>query len=106
GSCVLMPPPPCPALFAYTTLFRSLVIASLGNRDVRRPVVQPVHDRRFRGARVIAQQDAPLEGGHLLVRQRMLHSVPVHLGLLARSEEHTSELQSREKLVCRLLLEK
>src|SRR5690606_19437310 len=30
----------------------------------------------------------------------------VKLGMLARSEEHTSELQSREKLVCRLLLEK
>src|SRR5690606_41187977 len=30
----------------------------------------------------------------------------LHLGLLARSEEHTSELQSRENLVCRLLPEK
>src|SRR5207302_10888327 len=51
----------------------------------------------------------PLRGG-----QMAGHQVPGlfrgaqlgHLGLAARSEEHTSELQSRENLVCRLLLEK
>src|SRR3712207_8536948 len=32
--------------------------------------------------------------------------IPGHLGLFRRSEEHTSELQSRQYLVCRLLLEK
>src|SRR5690606_39924073 len=34
------------------------------------------------------------------------HGVPLHTHCLERSEEHTSELQSRENLVCRLLLEK
>src|SRR6202051_5416062 len=39
--------------------------------------------------------------------RRHLHGYPVRLpGVLARSEEHTSELQSHEHLVCRLLLEK
>src|SRR5206468_9923358 len=65
-------------LFPYTTLFRSLL-------DDRRP------------ARVIApHQGVQLLGGG----RRRVHS------LRSRSEEHTSELQSRSDLVCRLLLEK
>src|SRR5690606_41446435 len=53
-----------------------------------------------------------LPAGHVLDLGDQLVGVhgldPVHLGLTAirRSEEHTSELQSRENLVCRLLLEK
>src|SRR5437870_11558253 len=37
---------------------------------------------------------------------RWLHVMPILVGKYARSEEHTSELQSRGHLVCRLLLEK
>src|SRR5690606_41193345 len=47
-------------------------------------------------------EPAPERGGWRLVRQGELR----RHGQSARSEEHTSELQSREKLVCRLLLEK
>src|SRR5690606_41533161 len=43
--------------------------------------------------------DRVIDQRHLFVRDLVLELVPV------RSEEHTSELQSREKLVCRLLLE-
>src|SRR5690606_41295148 len=39
-------------------------------------------------------------------RQTACQCLLQHVQILARSEEHTSELQSREKLVCRLLLEK
>src|SRR5690606_39408698 len=39
-------------------------------------------------------------------RSAARHSPPPHQGCGTRSEEHTSELQSRENLVCRLLLEK
>src|SRR5439155_3839422 len=48
--------------------------------------------------------DRPGEAAGLLVRWRLLHHESVDL--LLRSEEHTSELQSRGHLVCRLLLEK
>src|SRR5699024_11891582 len=84
---LLFPLPPCSPLFPYTTLFRSvpLVVITLG-------VVV---------ASQIAEVSAQL--GSLML------TVPVY-GLFAvincRSEEHTSELQSRFDLVCRLLLEK
>src|SRR5258707_5975864 len=69
--------PPRSTLFPYTTLFRS-------HRD----------DRHDRGERELAGQRADLA----LARD----ALPLH----RRSEEHTSELQSRQYLVCRLLLEK
>src|SRR2546428_3671850 len=97
--------PPRSTLFPYTTLFRSLLLAA--------PLFQPLLER----AQALPQR------GHLFPK-------PVRFGLglapglraggrpapprarrpLAedpvRSEEHTSELQSRSDLVCRLLLEK
>src|SRR3712207_7389700 len=74
--------PPRSTLFPYTTLFRSGAVRRRGAR-LRRP-------DRDRGP-----------GRPLLRRGRQ------RLGDLAqRSEEHTSELQSRQYLVCRLLLEK
>src|SRR3712207_7045185 len=72
--------PPRSTLFPYTTLFRSLL-----RRDDHAAVVPVAADR------------APL--GEALRR------VGAGDGLV-RSEEHTSELQSRQYLVCRLLLEK
>src|SRR5436309_13909726 len=74
--------PPRSTLFPYTTLFRSGRLASVasGRRDSA-------------GSR---------EVGH--VRGTMV-IFPAESNVL-RSEEHTSELQSRENLVCRLLLEK
>src|SRR3712207_6854761 len=80
--------PPRSTLFPYTTLFRSrqgphgLTVAALGGGD---------EAQRHR--------QAHLRGEHL-VRAPPLHA------LGRRSEEHTSELQSRQYLVCRLLLEK
>src|SRR5690349_23380259 len=69
--------PPRSTLFPYTTLFRSY----------------RVHVRDEADRLVIAIEER--EGG-----ERMLSTS------LVRSEEHTSELQSRRDLVCRLLLEK
>src|SRR3712207_7028125 len=83
--------PPRSTLFPYTTLFRSqprrkrhrvLARGHPGGR-VRAPARGPRRDRRPRSG----VGDPPLGTG-------------------ARSEEHTSELQSRQYLVCRLLLEK
>src|SRR5690554_7787642 len=78
-------------LFPYTTLFRSLPLAVLeapkfGCLNVHASLLP-----RWRGA-------API--------QRCIGAAPRQRGSSERSEEHTSELQSRPHLVCRLLLEK
>src|SRR3712207_7331803 len=93
--------PPRSTLFPYTTLFRSAGAAeSCGrrrrSRDARRA-------RRV-GARVGARRRT--SGGRRRVRRRRGLRREVRGGTAARSEEHTSELQSRQYLVCRLLLEK
>src|SRR5690625_6277140 len=83
-------PPPPPPLSPYTTLFRS------GQPDLRRYLVHPILPRRC-GLR------------HGLARFGPAHRAEAAEDRTAeegRSEEHTSELQSRGHLVCRLLLEK
>src|SRR3989442_7401399 len=78
--------PPRSTLFPYTTLFRSR-----------------------RGDRVIEIAVAVLEGDRVAPAFQSLVNPGVAIatpGLTRRSEEHTSELQSRPHLVCRLLLEK
>src|SRR3712207_6851685 len=87
--------PPRSTLFPYTTLFRSCLVAHEGEVDGLAP--------RRRQPELVVQPEA-----------RGRHGVPQHRhqGRVAcaaptdRSEEHTSELQSRQYLVCRLLLEK
>src|SRR3712207_9519656 len=74
--------PPRSTLFPYTTLFRSLQPA---------PAVVPKR---------------PLPHPAVLLLSASKHCRPVCTFTTARSEEHTSELQSRQYLVCRLLLEK
>src|SRR3712207_7848422 len=75
--------PPRSTLFPYTTLFRSL-------------------------ERVPALAAAQVEDGHPRpqVQQVVIDGQHHSSGSTPRSEEHTSELQSRQYLVCRLLLEK
>src|SRR3712207_8259491 len=82
--------PPRSTLFPYTTLFRSLT-----NRDATR-MVHPLVKWSHEPARA---EDVP----HALARATHLAALPPKG---PRSEEHTSELQSRQYLVCRLLLEK
>src|SRR2546429_5924659 len=79
--------PPRSTLFPYTTLFRSRRPA--GGAGVRAP-----HQRAH--------------GGELPPAQLRVGPIHAHRrrGAAPRSEEHTSELQSRLHLVCRLLLEK
>src|SRR5690606_40509213 len=101
-----VPPPPRSTLFPYTTLFRS------GDKP----------EDRDDAPHSYGDGDDPEHHGcdshpvgwrphHLLVDglggpvRRRFRSV-AHVAIMARSEEHTSELQSRENLVCRLLLEK
>src|SRR5690606_41215058 len=93
-------PPPSSTLFPYTTLFRSQTHlpdpVSRRRRSFRResPSSSPFPHRR-RCGRLCYQLGC--KPSRSWCRCPLLHS---------RSEEHTSELQSRENLVCRLLLEK
>src|SRR3712207_8258463 len=86
--------PPRSTLFPYTTLFRSPLAvqphAKHGARVAR--VHLPHHPLRRYVAVVVEGHVEPVRAPVVEVR--------------ARSEEHTSELQSRQYLVCRLLLEK
>src|SRR2546422_6941251 len=72
--------PPRSTLFPYTTLFRSRLGKIVSGLEANQRAAINEHDG--------------------------LPSVPVHAAVGERSEEHTSELQSRLHLVCRLLLEK
>src|SRR3989449_5473537 len=84
--------PPRSTLFPYTTLFRSEHIGA---------VTQKIGPRRGAMVKMV---------NHGTGRVRLEYRIPAR-GLIGyrtefRSEEHTSELQSRLHLVCRLLLEK
>src|SRR3712207_7932337 len=78
--------PPRSTLFPYTTLFRSCKAQFIGVNGTKNPDLGP-RDR-----------------AHGCVDQ--YHSEKGNFRVQLRSEEHTSELQSRQYLVCRLLLEK
>src|SRR5437870_8297173 len=94
-------PPPRSTLFPYTTLFRSVRVNTLNDRldpDGRRLVVAK-YPERFLRPDDFAAGDAPAEAAGAA---QALGFGQIRL----RSEEHTSELQSRGHLVCRLLLEK
>src|SRR3712207_8771521 len=80
--------PPRSTLFPYTTLFRSMMLGGM---------LFPLM--------VSMGLIAPERAEGTIVRLLAL-PVPAWKVLAARSEEHTSELQSRQYLVCRLLLEK
>src|SRR5690606_40328212 len=93
------PRPPPSSLFPYTTLFRSA--SSTLSRRVWGAVSAPVAGVGMSGSVVSVTVGFPY------FRAVVTSFMP--RGLLpsnGRSEEHTSELQSRENLVCRLLLEK
>src|SRR2546430_3687302 len=83
--------PPRSTLFPYTTLFRSVAAGA-----VHRQAEEYLPGR---GDDVVEPVVARLDGVGGLV-------VPDAQAVIARSEEHTSELQSQSNLVCRLLLEK
>src|SRR5205823_15010878 len=94
-TCILtipLSPPPRPTLFPYTTLFRSafffgspfaVLVTAAGAAAI--PVIIHLLNRK---------------------RFRVVPWAAIRFLLAARSEEHTSELQSLAYLVCRLLLEK
>src|SRR5690554_7400956 len=91
--------PPCSTLFPYTTLFRSIEEADCGQ-----VLASPFEQKKLDQALTHILADSALrarwsENALNYAQTADLYSMP-------RSEEHTSELQSRPHLVCRLLLEK
>src|SRR5690349_24211848 len=97
--------PPRSTLFPYTTLFRSRAHL-LGGRAHADAALAELRVRA--GVAELAARRIPvaLAGIALLALRAIFHRVGARLALGHRSEEHTSELQSRRDLVCRLLLEK
>src|SRR3712207_7675106 len=97
--------PPRSTLFPYTTLFRSILVAN--------KIALGQIDSAIAGG-VDTTSDAPIAVNEdlreVLLEINRSKSLPDRLKAVAklrpRSEEHTSELQSRQYLVCRLLLEK
>src|SRR3712207_7874704 len=94
--------PPRSTLFPYTTLFRSLGFVSKGRRE-QKEVVKDGSEGLLQGCREMGE-------GRTAGRERgeddRLRLDGWDVRPTFRSEEHTSELQSRQYLVCRLLLEK
>src|SRR3712207_7515227 len=87
--------PPRSTLFPYTTLFRSCPRRGLPAESAR-----PGHPRRP------TSPSPPRPPPRRTARPTARPSPPPPRRRPGRSEEHTSELQSRQYLVCRLLLEK
>src|SRR5699024_12698939 len=128
----MRPPPPTPTLFPYTTLFRSSASElkeKLGELDTTvrksaqsqsRQVTSTVRDSTRQVESLVQiyarfndlKLPMPSTGGFAIDSQALGHLLslveerrPKKILELGRSEEHTSELQSRFDLVCRLLLE-
>src|SRR3712207_6872753 len=88
--------PPRSTLFPYTTLFRSLSLLEIPSIQHCQHTRCPLH-----GIFEATRRDP------LRAKRDVVHGKQVAESAdLRRSEEHTSELQSRQYLVCRLLLEK
>src|SRR5207247_10572660 len=102
---LMTPQPPTSTLFPYTTLFRSII------SQTQEEVIQLSTMDNYCREKGVSQIDflkLDVEGHELEVFKGMTESLSqgrVRI-IQFRSEEHTSELQSRVDLVCRLLLEK
>src|SRR3712207_8867169 len=79
--------PPRSTLFPYTTLFRSALVVVDASEPLQSEDLELIRRAEEGGRRLVVANKSDKGWGH-------------------RSEEHTSELQSRQYLVCRLLLEK
>src|SRR3712207_9024063 len=89
--------PPRSTLFPYTTLFRSVATGSNPKKFNDKNYIEmlsnyQVKNGENKGKFILAKEDSS--------------NVTTQAYAIIRSEEHTSELQSRQYLVCRLLLEK
>src|SRR5206468_11538834 len=91
---LILRPPPRSTLFPYTTLFRSCLVALKAAK-----ILKDSQESFFRSA-------SRTDRGVSAVGNVIAFNTHLPPEAVIRSEEHTSELQSRSDLVCRLLLEK
>src|SRR5688572_31638896 len=92
--------PPRPTLFPYTTLFRS----EAGERRLIEQALEESNGRVFGPTGAATRLGIPSSTLESKIRRHRINKHQYRPS--ARSEEHTSELQSQSNLVCRLLLEK
>src|SRR3712207_7416003 len=89
--------PPRSTLFPYTTLFRSRKIAETTRKTISLEALSAqLEHENIKELNLVLRADS----------RGSVEALRDSLTKLSRSEEHTSELQSRQYLVCRLLLEK
>src|SRR5207253_10531794 len=99
---LMHPPPPRSTLFPYTTLFRSNnadVLRLISRGDIQQDFIVNLSERRIPSYGAHGNKGSLIDSDHAVNGSRRIF-------VRGRSEEHTSELQSRGHLVCRLLLEK
>src|SRR5690606_42118939 len=98
-----LPRPPRPTLFPYTTLFRSDKFGSLIEAEMNQELkeIPGAGAAGGLGFAFLALGASLISGAELVA-----NTLNLEQAIKERSEEHTSELQSRANLVCRLLLEK
>src|SRR3712207_9283925 len=98
--------PPRSTLFPYPTLFRSVGVYAGGGVCIDGSHIRDPRDPVLRGMAAADRRAGPRELQLGLVRpEDIAHHLYLPMGEVepaARSEEHTSELQSRQYLVCRL----
>src|SRR3712207_8164319 len=93
--------PPRSTLFPYTTLFRSDLFVRSGSAVTINPTTGiPIADHRAESFSTSEKITVNT------INSPTLKTGTYYIAVTSRSEEHTSELQSRQYLVCRLLLEK
>src|SRR5690606_41881459 len=96
---LIIPRPPRSTLFPYTTLFRS-------SKEKRQIFYQQKFQEHLKAVPLCCTTILKLLMNNTGVENNSLKEDMSYCTAIERSEEHTSELQSRENLVCRLLLEK
>src|SRR5687768_17893359 len=94
--------PPRSTLFSYTTLFRSR--AAIAGATIKE--VSAANSLESKTNSILEERKGIIQSIQDLQRDDDLSGLTKEKSELERSEEHTSELQSRLHLVCRLLLEK
>src|SRR3712207_8664842 len=98
--------PPRSTLCPYTTLSRSSEVAQSADEDLFEPAQITVRVAVAQKQDRVADELARPVEGRVPAPVAPEHLGPERAQILLRSEEHTSELQSRQYIVCRLLLEK
>src|SRR5207247_8686331 len=100
------PPPPTPPLFPSTTLFRSYAVSG-ASANATTHASMPRHSQTAAATPVHVRGKSSIAASTLMLASASSAPLAIPVASIkVRSEEHTSELQSRVDLVCRLLLEK